>query len=147
MILVMPESRTCLGFDFGMKRIGVAVGQTLLKTAKPLDTIAATQGTPDWSCISTLINQWHASVIVVGIPYNMDGSVQGVTHAARAFANQCRKRFSCQVFGVDERLTTQEARQLVFEQGGKRALEKAQIDSIAAKLILESWMNESGDSG
>lgn len=138
----MPDNLTCLGFDFGMKRIGVAVGQSFLKTAKPLDTLAAEKGEPDWNKVEQLIKQWQAAVIVVGIPYNMDGTEQNTTHAARAFANQLRKRFDCPVHGVDERLTTQAARQMVFEQGGKRALDKAQIDSVAAQIILESWMNE-----
>lgn len=137
----MPESKTCLGFDFGMKRIGVAVGQTLLKTATPLDTLTSKQGKPNWDAITKLIKQWEVDVIVVGIPLNMDGTEQAITYAAKQFANQCRKQFSIPVYGIDERLTTVEARQQIFEEGGYRALKQSQVDSIAAKIILETWMN------
>lgn len=128
-----------LGFDFGMKRIGVAVGQTVTKTARPLTVIQAAQGIPQWDALSKLIKTWQPDALVVGIPLNMDGTEQAVTLAARAFADALRERYKLPVYGIDERLTTREAREQLFSQGGYKALQKTQIDSVAAQLILQTW--------
>ena len=136
----MPESSVLLGFDFGMKRIGVAVGQTITKTASPLDTLKAQDGIPDWNIINELIQKWRATAFVVGIPLNMDGTEQDITKAARKFANRLHGRFNMPVHFVDERLSTIEARTRIFEQGGYKALQEKQIDSIAAVIILEDWL-------
>lgn len=136
----MPNiTQVLLGFDFGMKRIGVAVGQTLLKKATPLMTLAAKSGQPDWLIIAKLIKEWGVNALVVGIPINIDGTSQTVTEDAKKFSQALHTHFNLPVYEVDERLTTKEARQRVFEQGGYKQLQKEQIDSIAAKLILEQW--------
>ena len=137
----MPEDSAVLGFDFGMKRIGVAVGQTLLGHANPLSTLQAKQGSPDWSRIKSLIQEWNATALIVGIPLNIDGTEQHTTHAARHFANQLEQHFGLPVHRVDERLSTVDARQRIFEEGGYRALQKAEVDSIAAKIIIEHWFS------
>lgn len=131
-----------LGFDFGMKRIGVALGNTFLQTARPLDTLDAKQGIPNWSNISLLIKTWQAQAIIVGRPTHIDGSEQFTTHAAVKFANRLKERYKLPVFLIDERLTTKEARQQLFDEGGYRRLQKAAIDSYAAKLITEQWLIE-----
>lgn len=138
----MPKTGTFLGFDFGTKRIGVAVGQALTKTATPLSHLKARDGVPDWQLITKLIQEWHPVAFIVGIPINMDGTDQPVTTLARAFAIELTDRFQLQVHQVDERLTTKAARSKLFEYGGYRALQKHDIDSIAAKIILESWLSE-----
>ncbi len=138
----MPEESVLLGFDFGMKRIGVAVGQTITKTASPLDTLQAKDGNPDWKLINKLIEKWRITAFVVGIPLNMDGTEQTITKAAKKFANRLQGRFNMPVYFVDERLSTVEARTLVFEQGGYKALQDKQIDSIAAVIILEDWLKQ-----
>lgn len=135
----MPNTTVLLGFDFGMRRIGVAVGQTLLKRATPLTTLMAKAGEPDWQLIAKLIKEWGATALVVGIPIDIDGSTQNITNEAKKFARCLQDYFHLPVFEVDERLTTVEARQRVFDKGGFRRLQKEQIDSIAAKLILEQW--------
>jgi len=141
----MPEQElTLLGFDFGLKHIGVAVGQTITGTAKPLTSLKATSGTPDWNEVKSLIREWKPQAFVVGIPLNMDGTEQAMTHAARKFANALKKEFGLPVHHVDERLTTREAKDHLFEIGGKKALQKDKIDSYSAKLILENWLNENG---
>ena len=134
--------QTYLGFDFGMKYIGIAVGQSVTRSATPLTTLKATNGQPDWSKLQTIIAEWQPTALVVGLPLNMDGSEQVVTAHAKRFANRLNGRFQLPVHVVDERLTTVEAKQQLFEEGGYKALQKTNIDSYAAKLILESWLNE-----
>lgn len=136
-----PE--TLLGFDFGMKRIGVAIGQTVTKTARPLGMIKAEQGRPQWEPIAKLIKTWQPDALVVGIPLNMDGTEQPLTLAAQQFADLLQQRFNLPVFGMDERLTSIEAKARLFESGGYKALQNTSIDSIAAQLILQNWLTQS----
>jgi len=133
---------TLLGFDFGMKRIGVAVGQAITCSANPLMTLSAKHGKPDWRAITELIDTWCPDALVIGIPLNMDGSPQFITRAAEHFAAQLEKRYLLTVYRMDERLTTIAARAEVFDAGGYKALQASQIDSLAAKLILEAWLLE-----
>lgn len=129
-----------LGFDFGMKRIGVAVGQTVTKTATPLGTIKANKGSPNWEMLIPFVKKWHPNAMVVGIPLNMDGTEQPLTQAARQFAKALQERFQLPVYGMDERLTSVEAKARVFDAGGYKALQNAEIDSFAAQLILQNWL-------
>lgn len=132
------DGKIYLGFDFGLKRIGVAVGQSVTRTATNLDIIYAKNGVPNWKEIENLINSWKPVAIIVGIPLGMDEDKQTIVHAAENFAKEL-ERYNIPVHKIDERLTTKEARQRLFELGGFQALKN--IDSFAAKLILESWMN------
>ena len=134
----MPE--VLLGFDFGMKRIGVAVGQTLTGSAQALSILPARDGIPDWSRIQALIHTWCATGLVVGVPYHMDGRPQHTTRLALKFSERLKKHFDLPVYLVDERLTSVHARQMVSEQTKRRP--PAEIDSLAAKLILESWLSD-----
>ena|SRR3989338_3828019 len=129
-----------LGFDFGLKRIGVAIGQMLTKTARPLDTLSAKKGSPDWKAIEALIKKWQPSALVVGIPLNMDGTDQIMSAHARAFAQKLREQYRLPVHETDERLTTKDARERLFEKGGYKALQGGQVDAIAAQLILQNWL-------
>ncbi len=131
-----------LGFDFGMKRIGVAVGQTITKTARPLDTLKAIDGKPALNNLKKIIQQWRPTALVVGIPLNMDGTEQKVTLAAREFAEFLRQQFNLPVHEMDERLSTKDARERIFAEGGFKALQNRQIDSVAAQLILQNWLGE-----
>lgn len=128
-----------LSFDFGMKRIGCAVGQAMLQTARPLPTLKANQGIPNWEEVKNTIEQWQPKALIVGLPKNIDGQEQFTTHAAKKFANRLHGRFGLPIHLVDERLTTVEARQCLFEQGGYRKIASSEIDSLAAKIILEQW--------
>jgi putative holliday junction resolvase len=136
----MPEARVVLGFDYGTKRIGVAVGQMITKTAKPLTTLATDQAGGPWTAIAELIDSWRVDTLVVGIPLNIDGSEQKITQQAREFMRALERRYRLPVYGCDERCSTVEARQQVFDRGGYRELQRAKIDSVAAQVILESWM-------
>jgi len=132
-----------IGFDFGMKHIGISVGQTLTKTARALTTIEAQNGQPkSWHEIDKLIKTWKPKALIVGIPLNMDNSSQSTTIPARDFAQQLKERYNLSVHGVDERLTTKDARAQLFERGGYKALKKQNVDALSAVLILESWMRQ-----
>ncbi|KTD65561.1 Holliday junction resolvase RuvX [Legionella spiritensis] len=135
----MPEG-VFLGFDFGYKRIGVAVGQAVTLSARPLMTLHAREGVPDWSLVRKLVDQWLPKAMIVGLPTCIDGTEQYTTAAARHFGNELSKRFARPVHLVDERLTTVEARARLFAEGGYRKIRSSQIDSIAACLILEQWL-------
>lgn len=129
-----------LGFDFGTKRIGVAVGNRLTAQASPVGALAAQNGVPDWTSLTKILQEWNPDALLVGIPLNIDGSEQAVTKAARKFANRLADRYSLPIFHVDERLTTKEARQRLFDAGGYKKLKSTQIDSIAAQIIVEQWL-------
>ncbi|MDI9817862.1 MULTISPECIES: Holliday junction resolvase RuvX [unclassified Legionella] len=135
----MPEG-VYLGFDFGYKRIGVAVGQKITCSARPLTTLDAKTGVPDWGKIQELLIQWQPQALIVGLPTCIDDREQYTTAAARGFARQLRKRFALPVHLVDERLSTVEARAQLFAEGGYRKIRQSQVDSIAACIILEQWL-------
>ena len=130
----MPQPATLLCFDFGTKRIGVAVGQTLTDTATPIEVIPVRNNRPDWDRIGALIRQWQPQALIVGNPLNIDGSRQQLTACADKFAGQLQGRFQLPVLRADERLTTVEAR---FRQKDKQY-----IDHVAAQVILEGWLQQ-----
>ncbi len=131
--------RTVLGFDFGKKYIGVAVGQELTGSASPLGSVKATDGIPHWDNMAKFINEWQPDFIVVGLPLNMDGSQQQLTLDAKKFGNRVAGRFGIKVEFQDERLTTATAKEALFAEGGYRNLKKDSIDAESAKLIIESF--------
>ncbi|ALB68096.1 Holliday junction resolvase RuvX [Cronobacter dublinensis] len=137
-------SGTLLAFDFGTKSIGVAIGQRVTATARPLNAIKAQNGNPDWSVIERLLKEWQPDDIIVGLPLNMDGTEQPLTARARTFANRLHGRFGVKVTLHDERLSTVEARAGLFERGGFRALNKGSVDSASAVVILESFFEQHG---
>lgn len=133
---------TIIGFDFGTKSIGVAIAQMVTGTAAPLAALKATDGIPDWQKLEDMVTEWQPDTFVVGLPLNMDGSWQQVTYGAKKFANRLENRFRKQVHTCDERLTSAEAREKLFELGGFKKLQKEKVDSVAACLIVESWLHE-----
>ena len=135
-----PRPNTLIGFDFGMRRIGVAVGQMVTRSANPVAILKATDGVPNWDHILELITVWQADALVVGIPVSMDDSEQPITFAARKFANKLHGRFKLPVYTMDERLTTVEAKRVLAQQ--KKIASNTPLDSYAAKLILEQWLHE-----
>lgn len=146
------KTRTFLAFDYGLKRIGVAVGQELTGTATALATIRATDGKPDWDAITRLIEQWKPDELIVGLPVNMDGTFHDLSYKAQRFGNQLHGRYNLRAHFIDERLSSLEAEQQLKNQqqvAAKKAARKkgkkgqtADIDKIAAKVILESWLNQ-----
>ena len=133
-----------LGFDFGTKRIGVAVGQELTRSARALITLNNRNGAPDWDAIGALLSEWHPDILVVGMPLNLDGSDHEITRLARRFGNRLRGRYNLPVYTMDERLSSAEAESQLAEQG---RYEKADVDKMAAQLILQGWLEQqSSDS-
>lgn len=131
-----------LAFDFGTRRIGVATGDTLTRTARPLKALQVRGSTP-WAEIATLIADLTPSLAVVGVPYNMDGTEAPMTHAARAFGRELERRFHLPVAFVDERQSSRDAEaqlRIARAQGWKsRRVQHGDVDMIAAKVILERW--------
>jgi len=136
--------KVVMGFDFGTKKIGVAIGQTVTKSARALATIPAKEGIPNWQILDSLIKKWRPNAFVVGIPLNMDGTPQAVSAKAQAFAELLRSRYQLHVYEMDERLTTKAAKEQLFNEGGFKALQDGQVDRVAAQLILQNWFVESG---
>ena len=129
---------TLIGFDYGPRKIGVAVGQTITGSASPLTTLRSRDERPDWPRIEALIREWKPDAAVVGLPFNMDDSETEIAPRARRFARQISGRFGLPVHLVDERLTSIEAR----NQLGRNATSLEAVDAMAAKLILETWLSE-----
>lgn len=128
----MPEKavRTVLAFDFGLKRIGVAVGEAELGTAHPLVAVAA----PGFAAIDKLVREWRPSLLVVGLPVAERGE-HALAARVRRFARQLHGRFRLPVETVDERYTSVEAEHRL------RGLKKKAVDSVAAQLILEQFFH------
>ncbi|NQZ52802.1 MAG: Holliday junction resolvase RuvX [Piscirickettsiaceae bacterium] len=138
----MSNARTILGFDFGLKNIGVAVGQEITQTANPLTVIKARDGIPNWDEIKKLLDQWQPNLLVVGLPLNMDDSEQEMTAAARKFGNRLNGRFQIPVEWQDERLSTYEALEQLGIRNKLQANNRDDVDRISAQLILQSWLNQ-----
>ncbi|MFC3031983.1 Holliday junction resolvase RuvX [Pseudoalteromonas fenneropenaei] len=134
--------RNVMGFDFGTRSIGVAIGQEMTGTASSLGAVKAKDGIPNWQEIEKLVNEWQPDLIVVGLPLNMDGTNQQVTFAAKKFANRLHNLTRLPVETHDERLTTTDAKARLFEQGGYRNLGKSNVDGMAAIIILESFFEQ-----
>ena len=130
--------KSLLGFDYGLKQIGVASGQTLTNSAEGIAILKAVDGIPDWAQVEKLLQEWQPDLVVVGLPLNMDDSESDLSSRARKFARRLQGRFGVQVEMVDERLTSREAKMLSREQGTQ---DLTKIDHIAASLILQSWLD------
>ena len=133
-----------LGFDFGTKFIGVSVGNLSLSDIQRLPSVAAKNGVPDWSKIDGLYQRWQPDCFVVGMPVHMDGSEQWITHQARAFKKQLVAHYNVEVFEVDERLSTDEAKRrlAVDPKTSKRGPNKNDLDGMSALIILEQFFFE-----
>ena len=137
----MPETnkpRRLLGFDYGLKQIGVASGQTLTSSATGLTILKAVDGIPNWSQVEKLLTEWNPDLVVVGLPLNMDDTESELSGRARKFARRLQGRFAVEVEMVDERLTSREAKSMGREQGNQ---DLTKIDHVAAALILQSWLD------
>lgn len=135
-----PERpRGALCFDFGTHQIGVAYGQTLSRTARPVAVLRARDGQPVWAEVALLVAEWRPSLLVVGLPLNMDGSESDFCRRARRFARRLRARTGMPVTMVDERLSTVAAKS---EAGRPRDYRRHPVDGGAAALILATWLSE-----
>ncbi len=134
--------KRALGFDFGMKSIGIAYGQTISGTATEIKPIKAVNGAPKWDELEKIIHEWSPDVFVIGLPLHMDGTESDLCKPARRFANRLHGRFNLPIEMADERLSTREAKVEAMLRGQKGSYRKHPVDSIAARLILETWLEQ-----
>jgi putative Holliday junction resolvase len=134
---------TYLGFDFGIKKMGVAVGQLTTSTANSLQTIRAVNQAPNWQAIQALVNHWQPIGFVVGISRQLDGSDNPITPRMQKFCRQLHGRFHLPVYEQDETLSTFEAKQLLYDEVCVNATKLWAVqDQLAAQLILQTWLNQ-----
>ncbi|MDF0604222.1 Holliday junction resolvase RuvX [Neisseriaceae bacterium TC5R-5] len=133
-----------LAFDFGERRIGVAVGDTLLAIPHPLTTIDSTINDERFATIAALIKEWQPRQLVVGLPVHADGSEHQMTKLARRFAHRLKGRFGLPVWLVDERHTSLLAETLLREAGIHGRKQKPALDQVAAQAILATWFDDPG---
>ncbi|WP_339523433.1 Holliday junction resolvase RuvX [Pseudomonas sp. EA_35y_Pfl2_R111] len=134
--------RLLLGFDYGSKQIGVAVGQVITGQARELCNLKAQNGVPDWQKVEALIKEWQPDAIVVGLPLNMDGTKSEMSDRAEKFARRLNGRFNLPVHTHDERLTTYEAKGQRLQQGQNSGYRDRPVDALAAALLLQGWLEE-----
>ncbi len=131
---------TALGFDFGLRRIGVAFGHSLTGRARPLPVLKARDGVPDWTRMEQLVSEWQPDLFVVGMPWHMDDSESEMLQRARKFANRLHGRLHKPCYGIDERLSSVDAREHLRDGRAR-----GELDSTAAVLILETWFSALAD--
>jgi len=136
------RSGTVLAFDFGERRIGVAVGELQLGVAHPLETIDASSNDARFARIEALVNEWQPVLMLVGLPLSLDGSEGAMTALARRFASRLLGRYGIETRLVDERLTSVEAEQQARDLGLEPRAARAKIDQLAAKLIMETYFGQ-----
>jgi len=133
---------TVLTFDFGLKRTGVAVGNTIVGTASPEETLISINGKPDWQGITRLIEKWAPSQIVVGMPKQLNGDDTELSAPIEKFCNQLNGRYDLPVAQANEQYSSIEAgRRLkqVRQAGRKQKVQKEEVDRVAAAIIFENW--------
>ena len=135
------QSGTVLAFDFGERRIGVAVGEHLIHSANPLTTIDNESNEVRFTVITELIQEWQPKLLVVGMPLSLDGSETEVTQLCKKFARRLNGRFNLPVMLVDERYSSAEASQLLNQTGIRGRAQKAMLDQVAAQTILRSYFD------
>jgi len=143
--LALRPDATLLAFDFGTRRIGVAIGTVRLRHARALTTIEAEGNERRFAAIGALIDEWQPDALVVGLPLHADGTPHDMTARARRFARQLHGRYALPVFEVDERFTSELARSALREAGRGGRADRALRDAMAAQLILQAWLDTPHD--
>lgn len=133
-----------MAFDFGLRQIGVAVGNCILFTTQPLVVLRAREGQPQWDSVASLLGEWQPDLLLVGDPMNMDGSSSDMAERAGRFARRLHGRFGLPVEMADERLTSFAVKQEQRERGHRGDYHRQPVDSLAAELILQGWMAQRG---
>lgn len=148
----MPEAArdgTLLGLDYGARRLGIAVGSRRSGSAQPLSTLAVRDGAPDWSVLDRLVDEWRPVGLVLGLPYNLDGTDHALRPTVEALAAELVARYELPVELVDERLTSSEAeaelRAARASGQRRRRVDKEAVDALAAALILQGYLAEATD--
>ncbi len=138
----MTSHQSYFGIDYGTRKIGAAVGQTLTRTAMGIAVVPVRNGEVEWKELDSLVQRWKPNAFVVGMPYNMDGTESDMTAAAQKFARRISERYQKPWHPMDERLSTRAAREITRENAemlGKKYNDKTKVDAMVAQLLLESW--------
>ena len=136
---------TVIGFDYGARRIGVALGNRISGSARALDVVVNGANGPDWKRIESLLREWRPDAALVGLPLTLDSGEQSNSHAARAFAAELQTRHRLPALMVDERLSSREAAHRFAARrasGAARRKDAANLDAVAAEVIVEQWLRE-----
>lgn len=133
---------TFLGFDFGSRHLGIAVGSSATGTARPLGSAPVRAGVPDWATLDRLVKEWQPAALIVGLPLNMDDSENAMSRAARKFGHRLQGRYNLPVHMVDERLTSVDAKNTLVESRVPWKQRKARVDKLAAQNILQAYLDE-----
>ncbi|MCW8956082.1 MAG: Holliday junction resolvase RuvX [Gammaproteobacteria bacterium] len=134
--------QTVLGFDYGIRRIGVATGQTITASATPLTTLNCLHQKPDWAAIGQLIEQWRPDALIVGLPTFLDGTHSEMTEKALKFSRQLQGRYNLPVYTVNESLSSFAAEQELQQYKKIGQHNKPEIDKMAAAIIVQSWLEQ-----
>ena len=138
----MSAHETIIAIDFGLRNIGVAVGNTLSLTSRPLTILQARDGVPDWDALSSIFSEWRPDRILVGNPLNMDESESDMGRQATRFARRIEGRFGLTVTLVDERLSSREAKANALAAGHRGDFASIPVDDEAAAIILATWLHQ-----
>jgi len=131
--------RVIMSFDFGLKHIGLAIGQEVTRTAHTFYSIKAVDGTPKWQELDPIVDEWKPALFVVGDPLNMDGTISKIKERSDQFAKQISSRYSINYELMDERLSTREATERLKSTGTEFKESSADKHSLSAQIILEDW--------
>lgn len=131
---------TVLGFDYGRRRLGVAVGQSVSGTATPLKVLPVRRGAPEWPLVAALVADWEPTDFVLGWPTTADGRPTGLEDELTAFAAELSRRFGLPVHTIDERLSS-------YEAGTRQERPGAALDALAAQVIVETWLRDVNQRG
>ena len=138
---MMAAHETVIAIDFGLRNLGIAVGNTVSNTARPLTVMRARDGKPDWEALTSLLAEWQPDRVLVGHPLNMDGTESEMGLRAKKFSRQVEGRLNITVTMVDERLSSREAKALAREAGHPGDFSNEPVDDQAAAIILTTWLN------
>ena len=136
------EAGVIVAFDFGLKHIGMAIGQEITNTAQTFYSLKAESGEPNWDELDIIVRDWQPKLFVVGNPINMDGSDSDIKEKSDKFSNLIRQRYNIPVELMDERLSTREARERMKSDSVHFVEASADTHQISAQIILESWFRE-----
>jgi putative Holliday junction resolvase len=139
--MAMP-GQTFLGFDYGSRHLGIAVGSSATGSARALGSAPVRAGIPDWAVVDRLVKEWQPAALIVGLPLNMDDSENDMTRAARKFGHRLHARYNLPVHWVDERLTSVDAKNVLVEARVPWKQRRAQVDKLAAQGILQAYLDE-----
>ena len=140
---MLREVGVVMAFDFGLRNIGIAVGQNITKTASTFYAIKAKGGEPDWKKLDSIVKEWDPSLFIVGDPLNMDGTKSEFQKEIFKFSSELKTRYKVEIQMIDERLTTKEAKDRI-ENGPNMLNSSENKHSISAQIILEDWFRSTG---